>query len=92
MLVAKGADVNAKDFQDETPISYAVWEVHEDIVEFLIGKGADVNQKYLDGYSMLDDAVRRGRKGIAEKLLRAGAKCGTNGSFSEPCNREVGQN
>jgi ankyrin repeat protein len=92
MLVAKGADVNAKDFQDGTPLFYAVWEAHEESVEFLIGKGADVNQKYLDGYSMLDDAVKRGRKGIAKKLLRAGAKCGTSHSYSDACNREVGQN
>jgi ankyrin repeat protein len=92
MLVAKGADVNAKDFRDETPISYAVWEVHEDIVELLIGKGADVNQKNTDGNRLLDEAVRRGLKGITEKLLRAGAKCGTNHAYSEVCIREVGQN
>ncbi len=92
MLIAKGADVDAKDFQAETPLSYAVWEAHEDIVELLIGKGADVNQKSTNGERILDDAVRRGRKGIAEKLLRAGAKCGTNHSYSQVCNREVGQN
>ncbi len=87
----KGADVNAKDFRDETPISYAVWEVHEDIVELLIGKGADVNQKNTDGYRVLDEAVRRGLKGIAEELLRAGAKCGTN-PYSQVCIRKFGQN
>ena len=91
LLVAKGADVNAKDFQDQTPLTWAASEGYEEIAELFIRSGADVNQKDSVGGRPLDDAVRRGRKGITEKLINAGAICGTNHFYSMVCNREIGK-
>jgi hypothetical protein len=91
ILVAKGADVNAKDFQNSTPL-FAASQGYDEIVELLIGSGADVNQKDTVGSRPLDDAVRRGHKAIVEMLISAGAKCGTNHNYSMVCNRDVGQN
>ena len=90
VLVAKGANVNAKDFSDWTPVMFAVLGEHESILEFLIAKGADVNAMDSDGITALDDAIRRGYIGVVEKLKRAGAKCGTNHSYSRNCKQAVG--
>ena len=42
-LIAKGADVNAKDRLGETPLFFAARLGRKEIVELLIAKGADVN-------------------------------------------------
>ena len=42
ILIANGADINAKDDDGETPLHKAAWERHEEIAKFLISHGADV--------------------------------------------------
>lgn len=44
-MVAKGADVNARDKDGITALMWASTLGHTDIVKFLIAKGADVNAK-----------------------------------------------
>ncbi len=43
LLIAEGADVNAKGYLDGTPLHPAAWYGHKEVVELLIANGADVN-------------------------------------------------
>ena len=92
VLAAKGADINARDIGNWTPLQRAVFEKHADTVQFLIAKGADVNLLDSHGISALDDATRFGLSRITEMLKNAGAKCGTNDSFTRWCKKAGGQN
>ena len=56
---AEGADVNAKDKYEWTPLHRAASEGHRDIVELLIAKGADVNAKDWDDETPLDWAIKQ---------------------------------
>ncbi len=92
LLAAKGADLNARDIGNETPLTRAVWEKHEDVARFLVAKGADVNTVNSEGVTPLDDAVRYGLSNTIEMLKSAGAKCGTNFAYSRHCKEAEGQN
>tara|TARA_Y100000758_G_C15720416_1_gene300716 strand:- start:26 stop:514 length:489 start_codon:yes stop_codon:yes gene_type:complete len=52
--IAAGADVNAKDDSNITPLLWAIDKSHKEIVELLITKGADVNFKDIAGQTPLD--------------------------------------
>ncbi len=45
LLVAKGADINAKDYNGTTPLHEAAWSGHKDVVELLVDNGANVSAK-----------------------------------------------
>ncbi|MDB4808156.1 ankyrin repeat domain-containing protein [Verrucomicrobia bacterium] len=74
LLIAKGADVNAKDEAGRTPLYEAAWQGRGEIAELLIAKGADVNAKNEDGKTPLDSAIPRKRPGIAGLLRKHGGK------------------
>ncbi|MCJ7730524.1 MAG: ankyrin repeat domain-containing protein [Sedimentisphaerales bacterium] len=72
-LLAKGADVNARDKHGDTPLCDAVFRGHKRTVEVLIANGADVNTR--DSYlsTPLHAAVGGGYVEIVKMLLEAGA-------------------
>jgi len=72
-------DVNAKDDVGETPLHWAAWIGHKEIVELLITAGADVNAKG-DG-TPLHHAALRGKKEIVELLIANGADVNTKGGW-----------
>ena len=56
LLIAKGADVNARGFFGSTTLHGAALDGHKEIAELLITKGADVNAKDDGGDTPLDGA------------------------------------
>jgi ankyrin repeat protein len=70
LLLAKGADVNAKDKNGTTPLDVAATMCQKDTVELLLAKGADVNATDNDGWTALHVARN---KTVAELLLAKGA-------------------
>ena len=64
--LAAGAEVNAKDKDGGTPLSYAAFEGHKEIAELLIDNGADVNARDAGGGTPLDWADNK----VTAALLR----------------------
>jgi ankyrin repeat protein len=59
-LVASGADVNARDTNEETPLHKAIWNGHFEVAKYLVDKGADVNARGPTGATPLMYACRAG--------------------------------
>ena len=76
LLIAKGADVNAKDDNGQTPLFNAAYLGRKEIVELLIAEGADVNAKTDYGKTPLDGANRRKHPETADLLRKHGGKTG----------------
>lgn len=67
-LVDCGADVNARDDWERTPLHYAVERGSGEAVSTLRALGADINARNQQGDSPLDIAEKSGNKEIAELL------------------------
>ena len=74
LLIAKGANVNAKDNKGLTPLHSAAFDGHKEIAELLIAKGADVNTKFEDAETPLDLATSFGKTETADLLREHGGK------------------
>ncbi|MDA7653291.1 ankyrin repeat domain-containing protein [bacterium] len=74
LLIAKGADVNAKDgFLMAAPLHYAANEGRKEVVELLIAAGADVNAKDGSGSIPLHHAAQTGLYEVSKLLITKGA-------------------
>jgi len=73
LLIAKGADVNAKNKGDVTPLYGAARSGRKEIAELLIAKGADVNARDDVGRIPLHSATGGDHKEIVELLIAKGA-------------------
>jgi pectate lyase len=73
LLITKGADVNAKDQLEATPLFVAASAGHLQVVDLLISKGADVNATNRMRQTPLHWACLRGNKELAELLIAKGA-------------------
>ena len=71
--IANGADVNAKDESESTPLHSAALFGHKEIVELLIAKGSNVNAKDDVGDTPVDLADN---KETADLLRKHGGKMG----------------
>ena len=73
--LASGADVNAKDDAFRaTPLNWAAFGGHKEIVELLISEGADMNVKCSNQNTPLDVAIKYKRTEIAVILRKHGAR------------------
>ena len=70
LLIANGADVNAKNKDERTPLHDAT---SKERAEQLVTNGADVNAKDMFGKTPLHYAARSGQKEIVELLIAKGA-------------------
>jgi ankyrin repeat domain-containing protein 50 len=72
MLLAVGADVNARD-QGNTPLLWAAWSGHEAVVSLLADRpDVDVNSRASDGRTPLSKAAEMGHKMVVKLLLDTG--------------------
>jgi ankyrin repeat protein len=74
ILIAAGANVDAKGPRGRTALHFAVVGRHLDVLQLLIEKGADLNVRDAEGASPLDDAVWRGSLDAVAILLAHGAR------------------
>ena len=65
-LVEAGAEVN---FYGWPPLTYAAFNGHREIVEYLLKRGAEINAKTENGSTALFFAARNGHTAIVRLLL-----------------------
>lgn len=70
-LLDFGANINASDFADRTPVYRAVEFNQKENLEFLIAKGADLTHKDMYGLTVFDDAIREKRIDLAQIIETA---------------------
>ena len=75
LLIAKGADVNAKSKYTGTPLRAAAEKGHKEIAELLIAEGANVNANH-GGHTPLDWAISRKHPETVDLLRKHGGKTG----------------
>ena len=72
-LIARGADVNAKNDTGATPLYYAAANDFHDVAKLLIERGADVNAKNNNGWAPLHTAAWRDSHDVAKLLIERSA-------------------
>jgi len=82
-LLARGAEIDARDATERTPLHYAAMGGDADTVRLLLNAGANVNVRDVRGETPLHIAGRRMRAAAAELLLDAGADVNTRNSAGE---------
>ena len=71
-LLAKGANPNAKERNEQTALMWAAAEGHTAIAQALIASGADIRATLVSGFTPLFFAVREGHIDVTRALLKAG--------------------
>lgn len=66
--------VQAKDWENLTPLHLAAFHGHKDVAEFLISQGANVNARTTSGVTPLHMAAQIGSQDVAQLLLDHKAK------------------
>ncbi len=72
-LLAKGADVNARNFSGVSILAWAAQDGRTEIAKALLARGADVNAKDSRGVTALMSAASHGHTEIVKALLDKGA-------------------
>jgi class 3 adenylate cyclase len=73
-LIREGSDVNARDYNESTPLHIAAAKNLLNIVIGLIEASADIESKDDVGYTPMDIAMQRNNRPIVAELARAGAR------------------
>ncbi len=69
-LIYSGADIEAADYNDSTPLNWAAARGYKDVVELLLARGAKVDAPRKDGITPL---IWASNKEVAELLVEHGA-------------------
>jgi len=92
ILIAEGADVNAKsDGSGVTPLHFAADRGHTEVVELLITAGADVNAKNTFSVTPLHSAASEGHKEVGELLIAEGADVNVTSILGTPLDQAEGE-
>ena len=83
-LIARGANVNARDEDLETPLHHAADKGHAEIVWLLLARGADANARDEDRDTPLHKAAEEGHVEICKLLLAGGARMNARNEDGEP--------
>ncbi|TYZ66798.1 hypothetical protein PybrP1_001022 [[Pythium] brassicae (nom. inval.)] len=75
ILLARGADVNARDRTMQTPLFLAIRNSRSEIVEELLAHGADVNAQDDALVTPLELANRSGSDHVAKQFQAFGGGC-----------------
>lgn len=54
LLLAHGAEINARDNEGSTPLFWAAWQGNKELVKLLLDKGADVSLKGKENMTVLE--------------------------------------
>ena len=73
-LLRAGANVNATEYEGETPLMYAAAQGRAEMVELLIQQGANIHARSVNDQTALGRAAQFGHAGTVEKLLQNGAR------------------
>lgn len=74
LLLKRGADVNLKSKEGNTPLMAAAYNHHESVVRILVTAGAEVNIQNQADETALSLAREERQEGIIQHLLNAGAR------------------
>ena len=74
LLLARGANPNAKDKRSCAPLHAAARDGNEAVVGTLLAAGVEIDVEEVDGTTPLELAARAGHVGAAQLLIRNGAK------------------
>jgi ankyrin repeat protein len=84
LLLDRGAEVDARDYTERTPLILATTAGRLKVVELLLARGADPNaQQMQKSEGALDGAARSNRTDIAELLPKNGADPNARDSFGD---------
>ncbi|KAK1589671.1 Pfs, NACHT and ankyrin domain protein [Colletotrichum navitas] len=75
LLLAKGADINEKDYKGKTPICEAILAGHKEVVRVLLERGADAEDT-------LTFASRDGHEEAVRMLVEGGADANSGGALA----------
>jgi len=83
-FVSQGADVNAKDAKNWTPLLVVAASGNIDVVEFLVFQGADVNAKHDRDFTPLHRAAAWNKDvEVAKFLVSKGADINAHASYNQ---------
>ncbi|XP_032234858.2 ankyrin repeat and KH domain-containing protein 1 isoform X2 [Nematostella vectensis] len=75
MLLDHGAEINVEsDSNKDSPLTFACWKGHCDVVELLLARSANIEHRTKEGFTPLMFAALGGHTDVAAKLLEQGAK------------------
>ncbi len=70
LLIDRGADVNAADEADRSPIHIAIHKKSQELVQLLIESGADIEARDDKDYTPLLRAIEKSQESIVDLLIR----------------------